>query len=101
MKHNKKSKNTCLVKDDIKDINADDLKQHIEECEERYRSSFKTNSCKEIMNSYYEWRLAKKKYYELFGICKRSDSNQLVTQSDDVNDYVEEPVEDDYDSLIS
>lgn len=65
-----------------KEISADELRNIVIEAEERYHASFKKNSCYEIMNSYYDWKRAKKAYYDAIGICrsqKESDPmNELV-----------------------
>ena len=48
-------------------LSQEELKSKIAECEERYHQSFKTNSCKEIMNSFYALQDAKKQYYKSLG----------------------------------
>lgn len=46
------------------ELNRAQLKQKIVELELNYKESFKSNSCKEIMNAYRALEAAKKKYYK-------------------------------------
>lgn len=55
----------------------EDLKQQMIECEEIYHKSFKTDSCKAIMDSYYNWQRAKKKYYIAIGVCRQMESDPM------------------------
>lgn len=59
----------------------DDLKNNIVECEKRYKESFKTNMCKEIMNSWYALQNAKSKYYKA---TKTAPDNEYVQNNDDL-----------------
>ena len=43
-------------------LSVDELKEYIRECENKYHASFKGESCKNIMNAYYEWQNAKKRW---------------------------------------
>lgn len=61
---------------------VEELKQKMLECEEIYRKSFKLDSCRAIMESYYEWQNAKKKYYTAIGVCKPV-SNDLMSEITD------------------
>ena len=55
----------------------EELKNKMAECEARYHASFKTDSCREIMGSYYEWQAAKKKYYTAIGICRPVEKDPM------------------------
>lgn len=46
------------------ELSKTQLKQKITELEIKYKESFKSNSCKEIMNAYQALSMAKKKYYK-------------------------------------
>lgn len=46
---------------------SEELKQKMDECEKKYRASFKGTSCLAIMNSYHDWQAAKKQYYASIG----------------------------------
>ena len=72
-------------------LSIDELKQYISECEERYHASFKKDSCKEIMDSYYEWQKAKKRYYIAIGVCRPAEENPMDKLIDDwMNDSIDE-----------
>ena len=54
-------------KKEEKKSNPEELKRLMEECEVRYRESFKGDSCAAIMNAYRDWQYAKKQYYTSIG----------------------------------
>lgn len=97
-KQKRKDPNRCLIKDETKKMSLDEMKEYIDKCEARYHASFKTDSCREIMASYYEWRRAKRAYYEAAGICRPSpEGNQLLTITDDSEN---DEINTDFNSLI-
>ena len=59
----------------------EELRMYIAECEERYKQSFHTNSCKEIMNSWYALKAARDQYYKSINkdTCKE-ESNQIINE---------------------
>ena len=62
---------------DLDALSADELKERMNKCEERYHAAFKTDSCREIMSSYYEWQAAKRRYYVAIGVCRPNDQNPI------------------------
>ena len=87
----KNNSNNCIVEKD--DSTIADLKSTIEQCEKRYKESFKTNMCKEIMNSWYALQNAKSKYYKYVNKDNTAvkndadvypDNLQLESESDDL-----------------
>lgn len=76
-----------------KDVDIEALKERIAECEERYHKSFKHDSCREIMDSYRDWQLAKKNYYAAIGLVKQPTEQISIVEDDDENC-------DDFNSLI-
>jgi hypothetical protein len=79
-------------------LSVEELKKYISECEERYHASFKTDSCREIMASYYEWQAAKKRYYVAIGVCRPVEENPMdqFVEDDEENDNLDG----DFNSLI-
>lgn len=69
---------------------SDKLKKYISECEERYHASFKTKSCKAIMDAYYEWQRAKKKYYSTSGAAKQQEYSMDSLIKDAIKDAEKE-----------
>jgi putative SOS response-associated peptidase YedK len=67
----------------ISDISK--LRARIDECEKAYHEAFKTDSCRLIMNSYYEWQQAKKDYYSAIGVTKQ---NNDIIKIDENNDEI-------------
>lgn len=66
--------------------NKEELKAYIEKCEERYHKSFKLDSCKEIMDSFYELQAAKKKYYKSTGEAEPVAIESIVQNNCKEND---------------
>lgn len=71
-----------------------ELKQKMIECEEIYHNSFKFDSCRAIMESYYSWQRAKKEYYTAIGVCRPTNNDKV----DNIPDS--EEIIDDFNSLI-
>ena len=76
------SKSTDKETDNENDLK--NLKVSIEKCEERYKNSFKTNMCKEIMSSWYALQAAKRKYYRYINNGEEpiKENNELINQDD-------------------
>ena len=56
-----------------------ELKAEITKCEERYKQSFKQDSCAEIMASYYALQKAKKCYNAATGRCRSTEDEDITT----------------------
>ena len=57
----KRKKEKVVIK---KEKSPEELKQYISECEERYRQSVHSGSCKDIMGAWYMLKSAKDTYYK-------------------------------------
>ena len=81
----------------VETLSVDELKEYIRECENKYHASFKGESCKNIMNAYYEWQNAKKRYYVAIGVCRPPEETSM-------DNFIEEEENDtldcDFNSLI-
>lgn len=80
----KENKNTSNEED------VENLKHTIEACEKRYKESFKTNMCKEIMSSWYALQNAKSKYYKFINkdIKVEESNNVEITQDLECDDFI-------------
>ena len=69
---------------------VEDLKRKMAECEEAYHKSFKLDSCRAIMETYYEWQDAKKKYYTAIGVCRPVNTDpmsEIPDNEENVGDF--------------
>lgn len=74
------AKKKIVVNPEVSQLDKERAKQYMQECEKKYKESFKGDSCKAIMDAYHEWDWAKKCYYKNAGI---EEVKQEVESVDD------------------
>lgn len=74
------AKKKDVVNSEISNLSREKLKEYLEECERKYKESFKGDSCKAIMDAYHEREWARKCYYKSTGIKETKDEDESFNE---------------------
>lgn len=76
------AKKKVIANSEVLKLDKEKAKLYMKECEKKYKESFKGDSCKAIMDAYYEWEWAKKCYYKNAGIEEVKQENESVDEEE-------------------